>query len=36
MKVMIILIVIGAIGTVNKGSVQVLEDLEITRWVETV
>ena len=36
MKVMIIPIVIGALGTVTKGLVQGLEDLEITGQVETI
>ena len=36
MKVAIIPTVIGALGTVSKGLVQELEDLEITRRVETV
>ena len=36
MKVKIILIVIGALGTVPKGSLKRLEDLEITGRVETV
>ena len=36
MKVTIIPIVIGALGTVNKGLVQGLEGLEITGWVKTV
>ena len=35
MKVTIVLIVIGALGTVNKGLIQGLEDLEIIRRVET-
>ena len=34
-KVMVILIVIGAFGTVTKGLVQRLEDLEIRGQVET-
>ena len=33
---MIKLKVICALGTVTKGFVQVLEDLEIMRWVETI
>ena len=36
MKVTIILIVIGALGTVTKRLVQGLEDLEITGWAETI
>ena len=36
MKVKIICIVIGALGTVTKGLVQGLEDLEITGRIETV
>ena len=36
MKVTIILIVIGALGTVTKGFTQGLEDLEIKGQVETV
>ena len=36
MKGMIIPIVIGALGTVTKGLVQGLEDLEIRRQVETI
>ena len=36
MKVMIIPIVVGALGTVTKRLVQGLEDLEIMGWVETV
>ena len=36
MKVTIIPIVIGALGTVNKGLVQGLEDLEIRGRVETI
>ena len=36
MKVTIILIVIGTFGTVTKGLVQGMEDLEITGQVETV
>ena len=35
MKVMVISIVIGAQGTVTKGLVQELEDVEICGWVET-
>ena len=36
MKVTIIQIVIGALGTVTKGLVQGLEELEITGRVETI
>ena len=36
MKVTIIPIVIRALGTVIKGLVQGLDDLEITGWVETI
>ncbi len=36
MKVMIIPIVIGTLGTVTKGLVKGLEDLEIKRRVETI
>ena len=36
MKVMIIPIVIDALSTVTKGSVQELEDLEIRGEVETI
>ena len=36
MKVMIITILIGALGTVIKGLIQGLEGMEITGWVETV
>ena len=36
MKVTVISIVIGALGTVIKGLVQGLEDLEITGRVETI
>ena len=35
-KVMIIPIVIGALGTVTKGLLPGLEDLEIRGWVETI
>ena len=34
MKVTIIPIVIDAFGTINKGLLKWLEDLEIRRWVE--
>ena len=36
MKVTIIPIVISAFGTVTKGLLQGLEDLEIGGWVETI
>ena len=36
MKMTVIPIVIGALGTVTKGLVQELEDLEIRSWVETI
>ena len=36
MKVTIIPIVIGALGTVTKGLVQGQEDGEISGWVETI
>ena len=36
MKVTIILIVIGALGTATKGLLKGLEDLEITGRVETI
>ena len=36
MKVMIIPIVIGALGTVTKGLIKGLEDLEINGRVETI
>ena len=36
MKVTIVPIVIGALGTVTKGLVQELEDFEITGRVETI
>ena len=36
MKVSVIPIVIGALGTVTKGLVKGLEDLEIRGWVETI
>ena len=36
MKVTIIPIVIGAFGTVNKGLLKGLEDLEVGGWVETI
>ena len=36
MKVMVISIVIGALGTVAKGLIKKLEDLEISGRVETI
>ena len=36
MKVTIVLIVIGAFGTVTKGLFMGLEDLEVGGWVETI
>ena len=36
MKVTIILIVIGAFGSVTKGLLKRLEDLEVGGWVETI
>ena len=36
MKVTIIRIVIGALGTLTKGLVQGLEDFEITRPLKTI
>ena len=36
MKVTIVPIVIGAFGTVTKGLLKGLEDLEVGGWVETV
>ena len=36
MKVTIIPIVIGALGTITKGSVRGLENLKIPGWMETV
>ena len=36
MKVTIGPIVIGALGTVTKGLLKGLEDLEVSRWVETI
>ena len=36
MKVTIIPIVIGAFGTVTKGLLKGLEDLEVVRQVETI
>ena len=36
MKVMIVPIVIGALGTITKGLLKDLEDLEVGGWVETI
>ena len=36
MQVTIIPIVIGAFGTVTKGLLKGLEDLEVSGWVETI
>ena len=36
MKVMIVPIVIGALGTISKGLLKGLEDLEVGEWVETI
>ena len=36
MKVTIVSIVIGALGTITKGLLKGLEDLEIGGWVETI
>ena len=36
MKVTVLPVVIGALGSGTKGLIQGLEDLEITGWVETV
>ena len=36
MKVMIVLFVIGALGTITKGLLKALEDLEVGRRVETI
>ena len=36
MKVTIVSIVIGVLGTVTKGLLKGLEDLEIGGWVETI
>ena len=36
MKVTFIPIIIGALGTVTKGLVQGVEDLEIKVWMETI
>ena len=36
MKVTIVPIVIGALGTVTKGLLKGLEDLEVVGWVETI
>ena len=36
MKVTIVPIVIGAFGTITKGLLKGLEDLEVGGWVETI
>ena len=36
MKVTIVPIVIGAFGTITKGLLKGLEDLEVDGWVETI
>ena len=36
MKITIVPIVIGALGTVTKGLLKCLEDLEVGGWVETI
>ena len=36
MKVTIVPIVIGVLGTVTKGLLKGLEDLEVGGWVETI
>ena len=36
MKVTIVPIVIGALGTITKGLLKSLEDLEVGGWVETI
>ena len=36
MKVMIVPIVIGVFGTITKGLLKGLEDLEVGGWVETI
>ena len=36
MKVTIVPIVIGALGTITKGLLKGLEDLEVGEWVETI
>ena len=36
MKVTIVPIVIGALGTITKGLLKDLEDLEIGGWVDTI
>ena len=36
MKVMVVPVVIGALGTVTKGSLKGLEDLEVGGRVETI
>ena len=36
MKVTIVPIVIGVLGTITKGLLKGLEDSEVGRWVETI
>ena len=36
MKVTVIPLLIGALGTVTKGSIHRVEDLKISVWVETI
>ena len=36
MKVMMRVIVVGVLGTINKGLVKELEDLEIREQIETI
>ena len=36
MKVTIVPIVIGALGTITKGLLKGMEDLEVGEWVETI
>ena len=36
MKVTIVPIVIGALGTITKGLLKGLEDIEVGGWVETI
>ena len=36
MKVTIVLIVIGALGTITKGLLKGLKELEVGGWVETI
>ena len=36
MKVTIVPIVIGALGTITKGLLKGLDDLEVGGWVETI